>query len=105
MARVYIFFSSLFDVQTTYAWGSPAIISVFTKQQANSRIVANAYTAESEDFSGKTRTSSLDKWVFDKAIEFLHRNRDQLKQKRRIIFFLHLLGLDVAGHVHKPNSE
>lgn len=78
---------------------------MFTKHRATSRIVANAYTAESEDFSGKIRTSSLDTWVFDKVVEFLHKHREQLKQKKRIIFFLHLLGLDTAGHVYKPNSE
>lgn len=89
----------------TYAWGSPDIISVFTKPQVNSRIVAHAYTAESEDISGKTRTSALDTWVFDKTVEFLHRERDQLKRQKRQIYFLHLLGLDTAGHVHKPNSE
>lgn len=99
-------FDSLFNRSSvTYAWGSPDIISVFTKQQASSRMVASAYAADSEDFSGKTKTSSFDTWVFDKAIDFLHRHRAELQSKRRAVFFLHLLGLDTAGHIHKPNSE
>lgn len=111
----------------TYAWGSPDIISIFTKP-SNRHIIANAYTPENEDFSGKTSTTRLDTWVFDKVIDFLHRDGRKLAEKERSIFFLHLLGLDTglaknsifqkkkslkkirifystAGHVHKPNTE
>lgn len=49
-------------------------------------------------------TSVLDTWVFDKVIEFLHRDRNKVSDKDHVIFFLHLLGLDTAGHIHKPNT-
>lgn len=83
-------------LQETFAWGSPDIMTVFTKQNVNNHIVANAYTAEKEDISGKTNTSQLDLWVFDKATEFLHKSAKNLVHKERTIFFLHLLGLDTG---------
>lgn len=89
----------MYFFQITYAWGSPDIISIFTKQCGNNNIVANAYTPESEDFSGKTSTIQLDKWVFDKVNEFLHRDNYNLIEKKHSVYFLHLLGLD-TGHFH-----
>lgn len=100
-----LLFVCCFFIQITYTWGSPDILSIFTKTPANSHIVANAYTSENEDFSGKTSTTRLDTWVFDKVTEFLHQNSQKIIDKDRIVFFLHLLGLDTAGHVHKPNTE
>ncbi|XP_031622436.1 GPI ethanolamine phosphate transferase 1 isoform X2 [Contarinia nasturtii] len=98
-------FDSVFNrSDTTYAWGSPDILSIFTKRSSNN-IVASAYTSEIEDFSGKTSTTKLDTWVFDKVIEFLRRSSQQIVDKKHTVFFLHLLGLDTAGHVHKPNTE
>lgn len=51
---------------------------------------------ENEDFSGKTSTIRLDTWVFDKVIDFLHRDGQKVAEKERSIFFLHLLGLDTG---------
>lgn len=81
-------------LQVTYAWGSPDIISIFTKSSVN--IIANAYTPESEDFSGKTSTIRLDTWVFDKVTEFLYRDSRKIADKKQSVFFLHLLGLDTG---------
>lgn len=86
----------LIEFQTTYAWGSPDIISVFTKQSANNPIVANAYAPEIEDISGKSSTIQLDKWVFDKVTEFLHQDNQKIANKKHTVFFLHLLGLDTG---------
>lgn len=54
--------------------------------------------------------SALDTWVFDR-LETLFRNATldpplerQLRQERTV-FFLHLLGLDVTGHSHRPHSR
>lgn len=87
---------NIFFPQTTYAWGSPDIISVFTQQSANNPIVANAYAPEIQDISGETSTVRLDKWVFDKVTEFLHQDNQKLADKNRTVFFLHLLGLDTG---------
>lgn len=73
-------------------------------------IYIDTYTAEDEDFSGSKSTTLLDTWVFDKVEEFFKSaaNKPELKEKLnndKIIFFLHLLGMDTAGHTHKPASK
>lgn len=83
------------SIQTTYAWGSPDIISIFTNPTTKG-FVANAYTSDSEDFSGKSDTAKLDTWVFDKANDFIRSNANKIVDKDRIVFFLHLLGLDTG---------
>lgn len=35
----------------------------------------------------------------------LQRKGDELQTYNQTYFFLHLLGLDSAGHIHKPGSE
>lgn len=73
-------------------------------------VFAHSYSAEEEDFSGKQSTALLDKWVFDHFKQFLF-SAGQDKQlsdqilSDKVIFFLHLLGMDTAGHTHKPYSE
>lgn len=43
----------------------------------------------------------MDTWVFDKVHTFLQQD---IIDKEKTVYFLHLLGLDTAGHIHKPNS-
>lgn len=95
-SREMAFSSPYYIFQLTYAWGSPDILSVFTKHNIDNHIVADTYPAENEDFSGKINTTLLDTWVFDKANEFLRKNRDILVDKDQAIFFYHLLGLDTG---------
>lgn len=54
--------------------------------------------------------STLDTWVFDR-LKTLFQNATldpsldlQLRQEKSV-FFLHLLGLDVTGHSHRPHSR
>lgn len=65
--------------------------------------MADAYPAENEVFSGKINTTLLDTWVFDKASDFLRKNKDLLAEKDHAIFFLHLLGLDTGENFVKKN--
>lgn len=92
-------FDSVFNrSQVSYAWGSPDIMRIFRR----SNVALDSYDAANEDFSGKTNTSLLDTWVFERVQMFLmHDHKDSDKS----IYFLHLLGLDTAGHIHKPNTE
>lgn len=56
-------------------------------------------------FSVSAQTYLLDKWVFDKVRSFLNEDTNELKEKDQVVFFLHLLGMDTSGHIHKPHSE
>lgn len=58
-------------------------------------------------FSASAQTNLVDKWVFDKVRQFLNDDDKvrKVKEQDKIIFFLHLLGMDTSGHLHKPHSD
>ncbi|PFH55192.1 hypothetical protein XA68_10465 [Ophiocordyceps unilateralis] len=66
------------------------------------------YEPEFEDFSKDA--TRLDLWVFDRVKAFFAQAATnqtlygKLRQDKNI-FFLHLLGLDTAGHSHRPYSK
>lgn len=92
-------FDSVFNrSRFAYAWGSPDILRIFRK----SNVELDSYDASSEDFSGKFNTNLLDTWVFERVQVFLTHD---IKDNDRTVYFLHLLGLDSAGHIHKPNTQ
>lgn len=94
--------------QSRYTWsfGSPDILPMFA--QNTPQVETIMYESELEDFGSDG--SHLDTWVFDKVEEMFDRARtnstlyNQLKQDK-VVFFLHLLGLDTNGHAHKPFSH
>lgn len=90
----------------TYAWGANDVLHIFSRltKDDEKRLFFDSYSHEL-DFSGKEKTYELDKWVFQRVENVLRRKREELKNEEQVIFFLHLLGLDTAGHVHKPGSE
>jgi len=54
--------------------------------------------------------SLLDTWVFERVSEFFKKaNDDEVLSQRlksdKIVFFLHLLGLDTIGHSKRPYSD
>lgn len=68
-----------------------------------------AYSQEMQDFSGKNATWELDEWVINHVKLFFQRAKVDEKIKKlvlqdKLVFFLHLLGLDTAGHTIKPHS-
>ncbi|KAI8049977.1 Phosphatidylinositolglycan class N-domain-containing protein [Syncephalis plumigaleata] len=92
-------FDSIFN-QTKHTWsfGSPDIcpLDMFM------------YSAEEEDFAREA--SILDTWVFDHFAALLERARtdDKLREQLaqdKIVFFLHLIGLDTNGHAFRPHSK
>lgn len=102
-------FDSVFNQSRhTWSWGSPDILPMFKEGALPGRIDADAYSAEFEDFSQEA--SQLDIWVFDKVKEFFARASTnatfeaELRQDK-LVFFLHLLGLDTAGHGFRPYSK
>ncbi|XP_062707725.1 GPI ethanolamine phosphate transferase 1-like [Aedes albopictus] len=101
-------FDSVFNrSQATYSWGSPDILSIFSNKMDPGKIFADSYSAEVEQFSTTSNTSVLDLWVFDKVKLFLENaeNVKAISSKKKVILFLHLLGMDTSGHVHKPYSS
>ncbi|XP_043305669.1 GPI ethanolamine phosphate transferase 1-like isoform X1 [Cervus canadensis] len=84
-------------------------VSTVAKGDLGNHIFAHTYDASSEDF-GAHDVTQLDTWVFDHVKEFFHaaRNNQSLFSKvneDKIVFFLHLLGIDTNGHAHRPSSR
>lgn len=115
-------FDSVFNRSShSWMWGSPDIVNLFDN-------LTNAdsfyYSADEEDFASAD-ASNLDKWVFDHfEVELIKKTNiniihcqtfltsatadEKLKKKLnepKIIFFLHLLGIDTNGHGNKPQSK
>lgn len=101
-------FDSLFNRSSrTYAWGSPDIVPMFAKGAIKGRVVTEVYTSDEEVFSQSAQTYLLDKWVFDRVKKFLSSPEtvEKMKKQTKLVFFLHLLGMDTSGHIHKPHSQ
>ncbi|KAH8804798.1 GPI ethanolamine phosphate transferase-like protein [Xylogone sp. PMI_703] len=101
-------FDSLFNrSRHTWSWGSPDILPMFQLGAVPGRVDAYTYGAEEEDFSQDA--SHLDIWVFDgvKALfEEASKNAtlNAALREDKVVFFLHLLGLDTNGHAYRPYS-
>ncbi|QMW47130.1 hypothetical protein G4B11_010609 [Aspergillus flavus] len=102
-------FDSVFNrSRHTWSWGSPDILPMFKEGAVPGRIDADTYGEDAEDFSADA--TKLDIWVFDKVKElFASAKKDpELDAKLRedkLVFFLHLLGLDTTGHAYRPYSK
>ncbi|KAL7747757.1 Glycosyl phosphatidyl inositol anchor synthesis [Sorochytrium milnesiophthora] len=100
-------FDSLFnESRHTWSFGSPDILPMFQHGASNAaKIETFMYSPDYEDFS--TDAAHLDTWVFDN-VEALFTNSSaetqQLLRQDKIVFFLHLLGLDTNGHAFRPYS-
>ncbi|KAI1651371.1 GPI ethanolamine phosphate transferase 1 [Daldinia loculata] len=102
-------FDSVFNRSAhTWSWGSPDILPMFQHGATPGRIDADCYDAEFEDFSKEAL--ELDFYVFDHVKEVFaaaQKNKtlnDALRQEK-VVFFLHLLGLDTNGHSYRPYSK
>jgi GPI ethanolamine phosphate transferase 1 len=80
---------------------------MFEQGAVPGRVDSYMYEAEEEDFSKDA--THLDYWVFDHVKDFLQKAagdqvlNDALRQEK-VVFFLHLLGLDTTGHSYRPYS-
>lgn len=70
-----------------------------------------SYPSSFEDFSGKMGSAAKSSWwSFEKLKQLFQEAKTnstiakKLRQEKLIIF-LHLLGIDTAGHSDKPHSE
>lgn len=102
-------FDSVFNRSShTWSWGSPDILPMFQQGAVPGRVDAYTYDHEFEDFSSDA--TALDYWVFDHVKELFaeaehHKKLDKALREKKIVFFLHLLGLDTAGHSSRPYSK
>lgn len=102
-------FDSVFNrSRHTWSWGSPDILPMFEQGAVPGRIDAYCYGAEEEDFSKDA--TALDTWVFERVkglFEEAKRNATlhAALHEDKLVFFLHLLGLDTTGHTFRPYSK
>jgi phosphatidylinositol glycan class N len=102
-------FDSVFNQSRhTWSWGSPDILPMFKEGAVPGRVDAEMYSEEAEDFT--VDATHLDTWVFDKVHGLFEsaKTDPELDRKLRddkLVFFLHLLGLDTTGHSFRPYSK
>ncbi|KAI0532569.1 GPI ethanolamine phosphate transferase 1 [Xylaria digitata] len=102
-------FDSVFNrSRHTWSWGSPDILPMFEHGATPGKIDAYCYDAEFEDFSQDAL--HLDLWVFDHVKELFataekNSTLNSALRQDKVVFFLHLLGLDTTGHSYRPYSK
>ncbi|KIW66603.1 hypothetical protein PV04_05921 [Phialophora macrospora] len=102
-------FDSVFNrSRHTWSWGSPDILPMFKEGAVPGRIDADTYGAEFEDYSQDA--TALDVWVFDRVKDLFksastNSTLDAMLREDKVVFFLHLLGLDTTGHSYRPYSK
>ncbi|KAH6902824.1 GPI ethanolamine phosphate transferase 1 [Coprinopsis sp. MPI-PUGE-AT-0042] len=102
-------FDSVFNQSSsTYSFGSPDILPMFSRGAVPGRVKEWTYDAEEEDFTKDA--TSLDLWVLD-HLETLLKNatadpllNKELRQEK-VVFFLHLLGLDTTWPLLPPSFQ
>ena len=82
---------------------------MFAMGASPGRVDAYTYDSDWEDFADSD-ASKLDTWVFERVEKFFQRARTDVGLERaisqeKVVFFLHLLGLDTNGHSHRPTSK
>lgn len=102
-------FDSVFNQSRhTWSWGSPDILPMFKEGAVPGRVDADTYAEDFEDFS--LDATHLDTWVFDKVHGLFESAKtdpelDRKLREDKLVFFLHLLGLDTTGHGYRPFSK
>ncbi|KAL1675871.1 Phosphatidylinositolglycan class N-domain-containing protein [Schizophyllum commune] len=102
-------FDSVFNRSSvTFSFGSPDILPMFARGAEPGRVHTWSYDEEDEDFTKDA--TALDTWVLDQLKTLLQNatqnpELDALVRGDKVVFFLHLLGLDTTGHSYRPFSR
>ncbi|KAF3903788.1 hypothetical protein AA313_de0200889 [Arthrobotrys entomopaga] len=102
-------FDSVFNQSRhTWSWGSPDILPMFKEGAIPGKIDAFMYSEEDEDWTADA--TMLDTWVFEHVKYFFAQAAGDPELRAalhadKIVFFLHLLGLDTSGHAYRPYSQ
>ncbi|KAK0220043.1 Phosphatidylinositolglycan class N-domain-containing protein [Armillaria fumosa] len=101
-------FDSVFNQSShTYSFGSPDILPMFTRGAVPGVVKEWSYDEDAEDFTQDA--TKLDLWVLE-HLRDLFRNAttdstlDHQLRSDKVVIFMHLLGLDTAGHSYRPHS-
>ncbi|KAG6917063.1 hypothetical protein DXG01_004035 [Tephrocybe rancida] len=104
-------FDSVFNRSShTFSFGSPDILHMFSQGATPRRVKTWTYHKKYEDFTKDWSATFLDLWVLDRLTE-LFRNAttdatlDAQLRSDKVVFFLHLQGLDITGHMYRPHSR
>lgn len=102
-------FDSVFNQSGhTWSYGSPDILPMFVHGATPGVVEMEHYDHSFEDF---TRSSiELDRFSFEKVDAIFteaSRNKtlDKALRSDKVVLFLHLLGIDTAGHSYRPYSD
>ncbi|KZT61275.1 PigN-domain-containing protein [Calocera cornea HHB12733] len=102
-------FDSVLNQSTAaFSFGSPDILPMFASGAVEGRVRTWMYDEEEEDFTRDA--TELDVWVLERFRELLaNATRDAaldgVLRGDKVVFFLHLLGLDTTGHSYRPHSK
>ncbi|KAI9678233.1 MAG: Glycosyl phosphatidyl inositol anchor synthesis [Caeruleum heppii] len=102
-------FDSVFNrSRHTWSWGSPDILPMFKEGATPGRVDADVYEEEAEDYTQDA--THLDTWVFDRVEAVFtsaatNATLNSMLRQDKLVFFLHLLGLDTTGHAYRPYSK
>ncbi|KAI0777833.1 alkaline phosphatase-like protein [Trametes elegans] len=102
-------FDTVFNQSTsTFAFGSSDILSMFAHTESPGKVGTWGYSEIQTD--SERDATALDTWVMD-HLRNLFQNAttnstlDARLRRDKTFFFLHLGGLDTAGHFHRPHSK
>lgn len=104
-----VLFDTVFnESRYTWSWDTPDFLGTVTRGKED-RMFSKKYPGDMKWLAGLD-AGEMDSWVFDGVHElFVGAKKDkELEEKLKldkILFFLHLGGLDHSGYIVRPNSE
>ncbi|EDW32204.1 GL10558 [Drosophila persimilis] len=88
----------------SFSWGCPNIMDVFKKVTKRGGGVHFHPFNDDVYETARWATYRLDEWVFSQVSALLDRIKNKWNTFSTVVFFLHLMSSDRAGHVHKPGT-